>query len=116
MSKDFKKIIYSLHPLERKVLPFVEFKSIDKISKESSLCEAEVTTGLQLLEQKGYVKLEQLEQKFVGLDKFGEKFINSDLPEIAFLKEIITSEKKQSEIKLEKEQIGAALGILKKIN
>ncbi len=114
MTKNLKEVIYSLHPLERKVLPYVQLKSTSEIAKKANLTEAESLTGLQLLEQKGYVKLDQSEEKFIGLDKFGEKFVDSDLPEIAFLKEIEIKEKKHSELNIEPDQIGAALGILKR--
>jgi len=116
MKEDLKKIIYSLHPLERKVLPFVSSGNVAEISKKSGLSESEVTTGLQLLEAKKYVSIDKNDEKFVGLDKFGLKYLNSDLPEMKFLKEIISGEKKMSELSLEKDEFGTALGILKRNN
>ena len=115
-NKDLKKIIYSLHPLERKVLPYVELEDIAKIAKASNLTEAETVTAVQLLEQKGYAEYKKEEKIIIGLDKFGEKFANSNLPEITFLNEILKHPKKQSEIKLGIEEISSALGILKRNN
>lgn len=115
MSFDVKKIIYSLHPLERKVLSVILVdKVVSQIILKSKLSEAEVMAGLHLLEAKGYVNIEKSEEVFVGLDKFGLKFIDSDLPEIIFLREILKGSKKMSELSIDKESFGAALGILKR--
>jgi phenylalanyl-tRNA synthetase alpha chain len=113
---DFKKIIYSLHPLERKVLPLISLGEISKICEKLGLSDVEVTTGVHLLEQKGFVSISKFDIKKIVLDKFGVTFLNSDLPEIAFLKELLSGEKKMSELKLDKSLVGSALGILKKNN
>lgn len=114
MSQDYKKIVYSLHPLERKVLPLIlDSKEISVIAKKAGLSEAETVTAVQLLEQKDYVKYEKREEKVICLDKFGEKYLG-ELPEISFLKKIVDGEKKQSELGLEQETVAAALGILKR--
>lgn len=113
---DLKKIIYSLHPLERKVLPLISIGDISQICEKLGLNIAEVTTGVQLLEQKGYVSISKFEEKKIVLDKFGEEFLKSELPEITFLKELLDGEKKMSELKLDKSLVGSALGILKKNN
>jgi phenylalanyl-tRNA synthetase alpha subunit len=113
---DFKKIIYSLHPLERKVLPLISLGEISKICEKLGLSDAEVTTGVHLLDQKGFVSISKFDIKKIVLDKFGVTFLNSDLPEIAFLKELLSGEKKMSELKLDKSLVGSALGILKKNN
>ena len=114
MNENLKKIIYKLHPLERKILPLIELKEINKISKKSSLTEGEVLTGINMLKEKGYVIIERLEEIYIGLDKFGKKYLNKDLPEIKFLKKIIKGDKKQSELNLEPEEFSSAIGILKK--
>ena len=106
---DLKKIIYSLHPLERKVLPLISLGEISKICEKLGLSEAEVTTGVQLLEQKKYVSVSKFDVKKVVLDKFGLLFVNSDLPEITFLKELLAGEKKMSELKLDKSLVGLSL-------
>lgn len=116
MNKDLKKIVYMLHPLERKVLPYVNEGSLNSISGNARLIEAEVVTGLQLLESKGYVKIIKYDKIFVTLDKFGLKYVDSDLPEISLLKEIVGTEKKMSELSLEKDEIGSAMGVLKRNN
>lgn len=115
MTLNTKKIVYSLHPLERKVLPVIlDTRSISEIAVKSKLSEIEVNTGLQFLETRNYVNIEKLDDIFVGLDKFGVKFVSSDLPEITFLKDILTGPKRMGELSIDKESFGAALGILKK--
>ena len=113
---DLKKIIYSLHPLERKVLPLVHLGKISEISQKLGLSDTESITGIQLLEQKEYVSVTKFDIKKIVLDKFGLAFVKTDLPEITFLKELLCGEKKMSELKLDKSLVGSALGILKKNN
>lgn len=114
MAENLKKIIYSLHPLERKLLLIDELKNISQISEDANLDEAETTTALMLLEKNNFARLLKKEETIIELDKFGQKFSKTNLPEITLLKEIIDGEKKQSEISLEKDEIGGALGILKR--
>lgn len=113
---DLKKVIYSLHPLERKVLPEVELADVLEISEKLGISEVEVKMGIQLLEQRDLVSIELIDEKVVELDKFGLEFVDSDLPEILFLKDLLGGEKKMSELSVDKSIIGSALGILKKNN
>ncbi len=102
MSDDIRAIIYRLHPLERAVL------------RGDSLSEAELKKGVQLLEANSFAKVEWRDDVFVGLDKFGKKYVLSDLPEISLLREVISSKKKMSELSLDKALVGSALGVLKR--
>lgn len=114
MSKEIKKIIYMLHPLERKLLPNIDKRYLDEIAKVSGLNIGEAQTGIDMLCERGYVVKEKLEKTFLGLDKLGIKYKNSDLPEIKFLKQIIDKPKLKSQLKIDDEEFSAALGILKK--
>lgn len=114
MTKDFKKIIYSLHPLERKVLGYLNLEDVAKIAKKILISEAETTTGLLMLANRGYLVENRFEQSFICLDKFGEKFVGQDLPEIKFLKHVFGGQKKQEELKLDKEEFSSAVGVLKR--
>ena len=114
MNQDPKKIIFSLHTLERKVLPYLHLTSIKEIAQKSNLQEKEVIAGIQLLEQRGYAKFEKKEYTVIELDKFGKKFAEKGLPEIRLLKKLEGKAKPLSKIPLEKDEIGAALGELKK--
>ncbi len=117
MNDKIKKIIYSIHPLEKKLLPFLLIlKSVEEISKKSNLSEVEINTGLQLLEEKNYLEIDKKEEIYVELDKLGMNYVNSELPEIKFLKEILEKGKKKSELSLSEEEIVTSLGILKRNN
>lgn len=114
MSKDIKKLVYSLHPLEKKVLTEIDSSDIEIISKKVGLSEEDTLKAMLLLEQKNFVKLNKEESKVVSLDVFGEKYLNSDLPEITILKELASSEKKASELSVSSEELSSSLGILKR--
>jgi DNA-binding XRE family transcriptional regulator len=114
MTIDFKKIIYMLHPLERKILAHIGKGDVAKIAYHAKLTFSEVLSAVSMLEEKGFVVNEKLEIKFVGLDKFGEKYLKKDLPEISFLKQIIDKPTRKSKLKLEKDELSSAIGILKK--
>ena len=113
MSDRIKKIIYSMHPLERAVLKHADLKDLVEIGSKSKLNLIEINTGFALLEQKGLAKIEKKDDLYVGLDKFGEKYLKEDLPEIKLLKEVQDGPKKLSQIKLDKSQIGSAIGVLR---
>ena len=51
-----EKIIESLHPLERKVLPYIGLKNINEIIKKTKLQEVEIIRALQWLENKNILK------------------------------------------------------------
>ena len=50
------KIIESLHPLERKVLPYTSLRNVNSIIKKTDLQEVEVIRALQWLENKNILK------------------------------------------------------------
>mgnify|MGYP006268540297 CR=1 FL=1 len=112
--KDFEKIIYSLHPLEKKVIENINSKDIEDISQKTELSQLDVLKGLQLLEQRSLVKIGKNEAIRVVLDKWGLKFVDTDLPEIKFLKSLKESKKSRSELDLEPEEFSSAIGILKR--
>jgi phenylalanyl-tRNA synthetase alpha chain len=115
MAKDLKKIIYKLHPLERKVLPYiVDEGDVSKIAKKSGLSQEEVMTACNMLEERGYVVIEKLETVYVGLDKFGKRYIIDKLPEKKLIEEVLNRPKRVSQLKLDKEEFASAVGILKK--
>ena len=114
MINDIKKIVYSLHHLQRKILPEIYLKDLNKISEKTGMDISVVNTEIQLLEKAGFVKYIKKEEDFIVLDKFGEIFVDNDLPEIKFLKEIEQNQKKRDELDLSNEEFSSAIGILKK--
>ena len=111
-------IIEVLHPLERKVLPFLkEEKTLKGLVKKTGLKEVEVMRALQWLENKGLLKIKIELKEIVTLDKFGKKYCEEGLPEKKFLACIKGGEKTIQEIKektkLNNNEINACIGILK---
>ncbi|MEM0438056.1 MAG: phenylalanine--tRNA ligase subunit alpha [Candidatus Micrarchaeia archaeon] len=108
-----KAIIYSLHPLERKVLLHIgaDFKDI---MAKSGLGEAEALTGISMLSDRGLVQCEKGEHKYYILTPRGEHYLKVGLPEHRLLAELGRGEKKMSELTLPREEVAPALGVLKK--
>ncbi|MBW2977792.1 phenylalanine--tRNA ligase subunit alpha [Candidatus Woesearchaeota archaeon] len=116
---DIKKLIDTLHPLERKTLPVLSrVLDFNDIVKETGLKDVEVMRALQWLENKGVVKLKDELKEVVELGKNGKKYLEQGLPEKRFLKEIKEAPKDVDTIKekasLSKEEFGVCMGVLKK--
>lgn len=120
MQLDIQTIIDKLHPLERKILPLVvKNSSVASLITNSGLKEVEVNRAIQWLENKSLIGLTQDVTAHVFLDKNGQIYCKSGLPERKFL-ESLNRETTLKEIekfsKLNKEEISVSLGILKKKN
>ena len=115
---DIKKLIQTLHPLERKVLPVLDkLNSIKEIAKNTNLQEVEVMRALQWLQNKDIITLKEKLKEIVSLDINGIKYLEKGLPEKRFLQAIKDRELSLDEIKqksgFSKEEINISLGILK---
>lgn len=114
---DIQKLIETLHPLERKVLPILkEEKEFNKIVKKSNLLDIEVMRALQWLENKGLIKLNETISEVILLDKNGESYVKDGLPETRFLHEI--KDGKVHDINtiksISKDELNICIGALKK--
>lgn len=119
--KEVDKLIESLHPLERSILPSL----CDNItSKELSglvdLKEIEVLRALQWLENKNILKQRKEIRELVVLDKNGSIYSERGLPERRFLQVIkdnpLTLKDIKDKANLDKDELTASLGLLKKKN
>ena len=64
------ELIEGLHPLERKVLPYLSVcKSLKEIQEKSKLQEIEVSRALQWLENKNVVKIKRNNFELVEIGK-----------------------------------------------
>ncbi len=112
-SPEIKKLIYSLSELERRVLPFLlSTTSLEEVANNSSMELHEVTTAIQLLEQREITTFIKEEISSIELDKFGLEYVGTDLPEIQVLK--LLKEKSHTMNEIPKELVGSAMGELKK--
>ncbi|MBI2105739.1 phenylalanine--tRNA ligase subunit alpha [Candidatus Woesearchaeota archaeon] len=113
------KIIEFLHPLEKKVIPFLKFKDAKNISEKSKLKEIEVLRALQWLENKKLIGIKKEEEKIVNLGANGSKYVKDKLPEKRFLDNLdkpLAMQELMKKTKLEKDEFTFCLGYLKKNN
>ncbi|MBD3361284.1 phenylalanine--tRNA ligase subunit alpha [Candidatus Woesearchaeota archaeon] len=116
---DIKKLINTLHPLERKVLPVLNsYKTLPEIVSATGLKEVEVMRALQWLENKKIVKISTELKEVVSLDKNGQKYAKNGLPERLFVNALKKRELSISRLekltKLSKDELNSCLGILRK--
>ncbi len=116
---DLTALTSKLHPLERKVLPFLKSeKELLNLVKASGMQEIEVMRALQWLENKDILHLSTETKKVIVLGKNGLKYQQEGMPEKKLLKVLTDKFQSLSEITqksgLEKEEIDACIGILKR--
>ena len=82
-----EKILSSLHPLERAVLPVLgKYTSFDDILKASKLSEVEVMRALQWLENRKLLEIHMREEEIIALDVNGNEALEKSLVEKRFFK------------------------------
>ena len=112
------ELIEGLHPLERKVLPFLSnCKSLKEIQEKSKLQEIEVSRALQWLENKNVINVKKNNFELIEIGKNGKIYLEKGLPEKQFLKCIknknLTLDKISDKTGLSKQELNISLGLLK---
>jgi phenylalanyl-tRNA synthetase alpha chain len=112
-------LLETLHPLERKVLPFLKnSKNLSELERNSKLKEIEIIRALQWLENKRIIKTNKRLTEIYSLDKNGKTYAQRKLPEFQFLQAIKDEELCLQEIKekanLNNEEANISIGQLKK--
>lgn len=115
---DTKKLIESLSPNEKKILPHLGEK-INEICKKSNLDKTSVIRALEYLQNKNLVKLSYVKSKIVELDVNGALYLKKGLPERRLLhilneKHIISLQDAQKESELSDDEFKASIGALKR--
>ncbi len=115
---DTKKLIESLSPNEKKILPHLGEK-INEICKKSNLDKTSVIRALEYLQNKNLVKLSYIKKRIVELDVNGALYLKRGLPERKLLsllneKHIISLQDAQKGSKLSDDEFKASIGALKK--
>lgn len=118
---DVSKLVESLSPLEREVLPLIEEGiSSKELEDKSKLTEVEVIRALQWLENKSIIKINIGKRKIIELRKNGKKYLKEGLPEKRLLKAVIEKSVSFDEARekagLDKDEFNVSLGILKRDN
>ncbi len=116
--KELQKLVNTLHPLERKVLPFLtHHKTVSGIVEACKLSEIEVMRALQWLSNKAIITIDTKQVEMVGLDRNGVAYLKHGLPEKRFLKALSKKSLSLQEIgaegNLTPEEIRVCLGLLR---
>ena len=115
---DIKRLIESLSPNERKILPYLG-ENIEKICEKSELDNTSVLRALEYLQNKKVVELKFEKKKVVEIGINGSLYKSKGLPERRLLnlldkKQIIALSEAQKDSKLSNDEFKASLGALKK--
>jgi phenylalanyl-tRNA synthetase alpha chain len=113
-----EKIIESLSPNERKILPYLK-EDIDKIAQNSGLDKTSVLRALDYLGNKGIITLSHDKKKLVELGVNGALYKKKGLPERRLLslineKRILKLDEAQKQSGLSDDEFKVSLGSLKK--
>jgi len=113
-----QKIIESLSPNERKILPYIEEK-ISDICKKSNLDKVSVIRALEYLQNKKIIQLSSKKKKIIEIGVNGALYKKKGLPERRLLnllneKRILQLQEAQKESKLSNDEFKASIGALKK--
>ena len=113
------KIIESLSPNERKILPYIKEKSVDEICGKSKLDKTSVLRALEYLANKKIIILSHSKKKIVEIGVNGALYRKKGLPERRLLdmlgeKRIIKLEDGQKQSSLSDDEFKASIGVLKR--
>ena len=116
---DIKKLIESLSPIERKILPHIEEKSLSDICKKSNLDKISAVRALEYLKNKKIIKIFTKKKKIVEIGINGALYKKKGLPERRLLnllneKRILKLEDAKKQSKLSEDEFRASIGALKK--
>ena len=120
MQQEIKKLIETLHPLERKVLPYLQDQiTVGELVTQSKLLEVEVIRALQWLGNKKILEIDKETHHTAKLSVNGKLYLEKGLPERRFLQvledENLTLKEIQNKAALDKNELNISLGLLKKL-
>jgi len=121
MAKNIEKILESLSPNERKILPHLEEKDIAKICKKSNLDKVSVIRSLKYLKNKGIIDISSIKKRVVDVGVNGALYRKKGLPERRLLnllneKRILKLDEAKKQSGLSDNEFKASIGVLKKRN
>jgi phenylalanyl-tRNA synthetase alpha chain len=119
MQENIQKILESLSPNEKKILPHLEEKELIEICKKSNLDKVSVIRSLEYLRNKKIIEISTEKKKIIDVDVNGALYRKKGLPERRLLdlldeRRIIKLEEAEKQSGLSKEEFKASLGALKK--
>lgn len=121
MEKKIAKILDSLSPNERKIIPHIEEKNIVEICKKSNLDRVSVIRSLEYLRNKGVVELKIKKVSMIEFGLNGALYKKKGLPERRLLnilgnKRILKLQDAIKESRLSSQEFKASIGLLKRKN
>ncbi|MFQ5531650.1 MAG: hypothetical protein ACE5ES_03490, partial [Candidatus Nanoarchaeia archaeon] len=116
---NIQKILESLSPNERKILPHIKEKNLEAISKKSSLDKVSALRALEYLQNKKLINLSTEKKKIIEIDVNGALYRKKGLPERRILnvltkKRILSLKEAQKLSFLSNDEFKASIGALKK--
>jgi len=116
---DTNKIIESLSPNEKRILPYLKEKDIEQICRQSGLDKTSVLRALEYLSNKNIIILSRSKKKIVEIGVNGALYMKRGLPERRLLnlineKRILKLEEAQQNTSLSDDEFRASIGVLKK--
>jgi len=113
-----EKLIESLSPNERKILPYIK-EEINEICKKSKLDKTSVLRALTYLQNKKIIKLSVQKKKIIEIGVNGALYKKKGLPERRLLnllneKRILQLQEAQKQSSLSNDEFKASIGALKK--
>ena len=116
---DTNKIIESLSPNEKKILPYLKEKDIEQICRQSGLDKTSVLRALEYLSNKNIILISRSKKKIVEIGVNGALYMKRGLPERRLLnlineKRILKLEEAQQNTSLSDDEFRASIGVLKK--
>ena len=115
---EMQKIIESLNPDERTILPYLKEASLKQICEKANIDGTRTLRALQFLSNKQIVKLKAEEKSIIDLGDNGIHYLKTGLPERKLLNIIaekanLNLEEAKQQSKLSDNEFKAALGALK---
>lgn len=117
--KKLKKVLESLSPHERKIIPYLEEKDIIEICKKSNLDKVSVLRALEYLKDKKIIDVSKEKNKIIDVDVNGALYRKKGLPERRLLnllneKHILSMKDAKKQSSLSDDEFKASIGVLKK--
>ncbi len=99
-----QKLIESLSPNERAIIPFLNEKTLSNIDKKTDLGKTAILRALEFLSNKQVVQITEKKEKIIELGVNGLRYKNQGLPERKLANLIV--EKNSVPLKLAKQESG----------
>ena len=116
---NMKKLVESLSPNERKIVPHLEDGNMIELSEKADLDKTSTLRSLQLLSNKSVVEISSRDEISIELGINGLLYVKNELPErrlanLVISKNSISMKDAVKESRLSDNEFKAALGVLKR--